>query len=80
MSFQIFTKVGTNRVALFAHKVIRPTQSAFIPGRNILEGVVVLHETIHEIKRKNLDGVLFKTDFEKLMIRSIGPFSNKAFV
>ena len=48
-----------------AHKVIRPTQSAFIPGRNILEGVVVLHETIHEMHRKKLDGVLFKIDFEK---------------
>ena len=65
VSFKIFTKVGTNRVSLVAQKVIRPTQSAFIPGRNILEGVVVLHETIHEMKRKKLDGVLFKIDFEK---------------
>jgi hypothetical protein len=24
-----------------------------------------LHETIHELHRKSLDGVLFKTDFEK---------------
>ena len=57
--------MGSNRVSSIAHKVIRPTQSAFIPGRNILEGVVVLHETIHEIKRKKLDGVLFKIYFEK---------------
>ena len=48
-----------------AHKVIRPTQSAFLPGRNILEGVVVLHETIHELHRRKLDGVIFKIDFEK---------------
>jgi mannosylglycoprotein endo-beta-mannosidase len=52
VSFKVFTKVGTNRAMVVAHKVIRPTQSAFIPGRNILEGVVVLHETIHEIHRK----------------------------
>jgi hypothetical protein len=45
--------------------VIRPSQSAFIPVRNILEGVVVLHETIHELHRKKIDGVLFKIDFEK---------------
>jgi hypothetical protein len=45
--------------------VVRPTQSAFILGRNILEGVVVLHETIHELHRKKMDGVLFKIDFEK---------------
>ena len=65
VSFKIFTKVGTNRVALIANKVIRSTQSAFIPGRNILEGVVVLHETIHELHRKKMDGVIFKIDFEK---------------
>ena len=53
VSFKKFTKVGTIRVTSLAHKVIRPTQSAFLPGRNILEGFVVLHETIHEIHRKN---------------------------
>ena len=65
VSFKIFTKVGTNRVTSIASRVVRPTQSTFIPGRNILEGVVVLHETIHEMHRKKLDGVLFKIDFEK---------------
>jgi hypothetical protein len=65
VSFKVFTKVGTNRVTSIAQKVIRPSQSAFIPGRNILEGVVVLHETIHELHRKKMDGVLFKIDFEK---------------
>jgi hypothetical protein len=64
VSFKIFTKVGTNRATIFAHKVVRPTQSAFIPGRNILEGVVVLHETIHELQMKKMDGVPFKIDFE----------------
>ena len=65
VSFKIFTKVTTNRVTAVAHKVIRPTQTAFMPGRHILEGVVILHETIHELHRKKLDGVLLKIDFEK---------------
>ena len=34
-------------------------------GWNILEGVVVLQETIHELHRKNLSGVIFKIDLEK---------------
>jgi len=34
-------------------------------GHNILEGVVILHETIHELHRKNLNGIIFKIDFEK---------------
>jgi hypothetical protein len=48
-----------------------------MPGRHILEGVIILHETIHEIHRKELDGVLFKIDFEKRMIRLNGLFFNK---
>jgi hypothetical protein len=48
-----------------AQKVIRPTQTAFIPGHHILEGVVVLHETVHKLHCKKIDGVLFKIDFEK---------------
>jgi hypothetical protein len=47
--FKIFTKVIANRLSSVASKVIRPSQSAFLPGRNILEGVVVLHETVHEL-------------------------------
>jgi hypothetical protein len=65
VSFKIFSKVGTNRVAKVAHSVVRPTQTAFMPGRHILEGVVVLHETIHELHRKKMDRVLLKIDFEK---------------
>ena len=30
-----------------------------------MEGVVVLHETIHEMRRKKQDGIMLKLDFEK---------------
>jgi hypothetical protein len=46
VSFKVFTKVATNRITKLAEKIIKPTQTAFMPGRHILEGVVVLHETI----------------------------------
>jgi hypothetical protein len=65
VSFKIFTKVGTNRILEVVHTVVRRTQTAFMPRRHILEGVVVLHETIHELRRRKLDGVLLKIDFEK---------------
>jgi mannosylglycoprotein endo-beta-mannosidase len=65
VSFKIFTKVLTNRIALVAPKVIQPSQSTFMKGRNILDGVVILHETIHEMHRKILDGVILNLDFEK---------------
>jgi hypothetical protein len=30
-----------------------------------MEGVVILHKTIHELHRKKMNGVIFKIDFEK---------------
>jgi predicted acylesterase/phospholipase RssA len=45
--------------------VVQSTQTAFMPGRHILEGVFILHETTHELHRKSMDGVLFKIDIEK---------------
>ncbi|WVZ54678.1 hypothetical protein U9M48_005442 [Paspalum notatum var. saurae] len=52
VSFKVFTKVIANRAAAVAQKIVRPSQTAFMTGRNILEGVVILHETLHELKRK----------------------------
>lgn len=65
VSFKNFTKVLANRVALVAQKIIRPSQTTFLLGRNIMEGVVILHETIHEMHRKKKNGVVIKLDFEK---------------
>ena len=49
VSFKIFTKVTTNRLNKVSKTVVSPTQTAFMPGSNIMEGVVILHETIHEV-------------------------------
>jgi len=65
VSFKIFTKVATNRLSTVAQKIIRPTQTAFLPGRNIMEGAVTIHKTIHELHSKKQDGIIFKIDFEK---------------
>jgi hypothetical protein len=74
VSFKIFTKVATLRINLIADKVISPTQTAFMRGRNILEGVVILHETVHELHRKKLNGVILKIDFEKAYDKVKWPF------
>ena len=50
VNFKIFTKVAVNRLMSVADKIIRPTQSTFMTRRHILEGVVVLHETLHELQ------------------------------
>jgi hypothetical protein len=63
--FKIFTKVATIRLNSVADQVVLPSQTAFMQGRYILDGVVTLHETIHEMHRKKLNGVILKIDFEK---------------
>lgn len=45
--------------------IISKNQTAFMTNRYILEGVVILHETLNTIHHEKLDGILFKVDFEK---------------
>jgi len=75
---KIFTKVETNRVILVLDHIISPThQLAFMRGHNILKGVVILHETIHELHWKKLNRVIFKIDFETPTTRLDGLFWSK---
>jgi hypothetical protein len=69
VTFKIFTKVLTNRLTLVAHRVIQPTQTTFLLGRNSMEGVVILHETIHELQRKNRMERFSKLTLKRHMIR-----------
>jgi hypothetical protein len=48
-----------------AEKLISNTQTAFIPGRYILEGVIILHEIVHELRVKKMKGIVLKLDFQK---------------
>jgi hypothetical protein len=57
--------VATNRISQIAQKVISPSQTAFLLGRNIMEGAIVLHETIHELHKKKQNGLILKIDFKK---------------
>jgi hypothetical protein len=34
-------------------------------GRNIMSGILILHEILHETKRKKQLGIILKLDFEK---------------
>jgi hypothetical protein len=73
-SFKIFTKVIANILSLVASKLIRHSQTSFLPGCYILEGVVILHETIHELQRKKQSGIILKIDFEKAYDKVNWPF------
>jgi hypothetical protein len=63
--YKLITKILTIRIEPFAEKLIHTTQYAFMRGRNIMTGVLTLHEILHETKLKNECGVILKIDFEK---------------
>src|SRR4029079_4349786 len=55
--YKIITKVLTLRLTKVASRVISQHQISFIPGRNILDGVVILHEVLHSFKHKKEKGI-----------------------
>jgi hypothetical protein len=65
VDYKWFTKILASRLSKVPESTISKTQAAFIPGRNILERVVILHETMHEIRKKKRKGIIMKLDFEK---------------
>ena len=77
VSFKTFTKVAMNRISMVAQKVISPMQTAFLPGRNIMERIVVLHETIHELHRKKRMELFLNLTLRRHMTNLNGVSSNK---
>jgi hypothetical protein len=63
--YKIITKVLTIRLTSVINKVINEAQTAFIPGRFILDGVLVVHEILHDMRMKKKKGIILKLDFEK---------------
>jgi hypothetical protein len=63
--YNIITKTLTLRLIKVADKVTSPTQTDFVPRRYILDGVVVIHEVIHELVKNKQSGIVLKLDFEK---------------
>ena len=58
VSFKIFTKLLTDRISLKADKLVSRGQMAFIKGRYILDGSVMLHEIVHDIRVRKKGGDL----------------------
>jgi hypothetical protein len=51
VDYKWITKALTNRLVPIAKHIIDPNQTGFVKGRNILEGVVILHEVLHELRK-----------------------------
>lgn len=80
VDYKWITKTLTNRLIHVAKKMIGPNQTGFLKGRNILEGVVILHEVVHELRRSRGKGLIIKIDFEKVYDRVRWKFLSQVMV
>lgn len=63
--YKILSKVLTNRMKRVLPNIISNCQSAFLEGRQILDGVLVVNELVDFAKRAKKEWLMFKVDFEK---------------
>jgi hypothetical protein len=63
--YKVLAKILANRLRLVIGSVVSDSQSAFVRGKQILDGILVANETVDEARRLKKEVLLFKVDFEK---------------
>ncbi|GJS75512.1 putative RNA-directed DNA polymerase, eukaryota, reverse transcriptase zinc-binding domain protein [Tanacetum coccineum] len=63
--YKIISKILANRLSKVIDKIVSKEQSAFIAGRQIFDGPVILSEIIEWYKKRKKKLLIFKVDFEK---------------
>ncbi|CAJ2662883.1 unnamed protein product [Trifolium pratense] len=63
--YKILAKVLANRLRVVMGSVISESQTAFVKGRQILDGILVANEVVDEVRKSKKELLLFKVDFEK---------------
>ncbi|GKF66783.1 RNA-directed DNA polymerase, eukaryota, reverse transcriptase zinc-binding domain protein [Tanacetum coccineum] len=63
--YKIIAKILSNRLVMVLGDIVSEVQSAFIAGRQILDGPFILSEVLQWCKSKKKQSLIFKVDFEK---------------
>ncbi|MCI14793.1 LINE-1 reverse transcriptase like, partial [Trifolium medium] len=63
--YKLIAKVLVTRLSSVMHPLIALNQSAFIKGRNLVDGVLVVNEVVDLAKRTGKECLIFKVNFEK---------------
>jgi len=61
--YKVLAKLLANRLRSVIGSVISDSQSAFVKGGQILDGILVANEIVDEAKKLNKNLLLFKVDF-----------------
>ena len=63
--YKIFLKVIANRLKVIMPKLISEEQSGFVPGRSILDGILIIQEAIHLTASDKEECMFMKLDIQK---------------
>jgi hypothetical protein len=63
--YKIMAKVLSSRLKAVMHDLISENQTAFLAGRQIIDGFLVANEAVHSLKRHRVPSLIFKVDFHK---------------
>jgi len=63
--YKLLAEVLARRLAKVMNSIISQNQSAFLNGRNLGDGVVVINEIMDFAKKSNLECLILNVDFEK---------------
>lgn len=65
VKYKILTKVLANRLKKILLGIISPNQDRFVKGRQITDGIIVVHETVHSAHQRKEPGMIIKIDLSK---------------
>ena len=63
--YNVVAKILANQLHRVMNGLVGKTQTAFVQGRQILDGALIANEAVHWIKKKKMKAVLIKLDFQK---------------
>ena len=63
--YKIISKVIANHLKPILPLIISLEQAGFVEGKQILDGIILVHETIHSLKTTRTPGMLLKLNLSK---------------
>jgi len=63
--YKIIAKILSRRLKHVVADLIGETQTAFVNGRQVLDGALIANETVNWLQKTKKEGVLLKLDFQK---------------
>lgn len=63
--YKVIVKLLASRLNKVIGNIISSSQNTFVPGRQLLEGVLMANEMVDYTKKEKVGCLLFKVDFEK---------------